>query len=555
MATGLAAASSDVRLVEAVKNSDKSAIRRLLPQHVDVNAADTDGSTALHWAVRHDDLETAASLIGNGANVKAVNRYGVTPLSLACVSGNAAMIEVLLKAGADANSALPGGESALMTASRTGKVDAVKVLIAHGASVNFKDSLRGQTALMWAAADGNTEVVQELAGHGADIHAATKGGLTPLLFAVREGRIDTVRALLKTGADVNETWKGARGVSGMSAMDLAVTNAHFELAAMMLDAGADPNAAAQGWTALHEITWVRQPGRASDNDLAPEGSGNLSSLDLVKKLAAKGANLNARMTKRGMVGQANLKTDVNMIGATPFLMAARTGDAPLMRLLAELGADPRLPNADNTTPLLVAAGVGTNAPGEDPGTEAEVLQAVKVALELGNDINAVDNKGETAIHAAAYKDVPSVAQYLIDHGAKIEIWNRKNKTGWTPLRIAYGVVIPGDNTRNGSPAMEAVISKALAAAGLSTVVEPDIVRAGHIIKTATVQPHDLPDGDGKALLMKACTVCHDLARITTERKTKAEWTDTVSKMAGRGAQASDEEFETIASYLTKNFGK
>ncbi len=554
-ATGLVAASSDVRLVEAVKNSDKSAVHALLPQHVDLNAVDTDGSTALHWAVRRDDLETAASLIRSGANVKAANRYGVTPLSLACVSGNAAMIEVLLKAGADPNSALPGGETALMTASRTGKADAVKVLISQGANVNFKDPLRGQTALMWAAAEGNTAAVRELVEHGADIHAVTKGGLTALLFAVREGRIDTVRALLKAGTDVNETWKGARGVSGMSAMVLAVANGHFELAAMMLDAGADPNAAAQGWTALHEITWVRQPGRASDNDLAPEGSGNMSSLDLVRKLAAKGANLNARMTKRGMMGQANLKTDLNMIGATPFLMAARTGDAPLMRLLAQLGADPLLPNADNTTPLLVAAGVGTNAPGEDPGTETEVLEAVKVALELGNDINAVDNKGETVMHAAAYKDVPSVAQYLIDKGAKIEVWNKKNKTGWTPLRIAYGVVIPGDNTREGSPAMEAVLSKALAAAGLSTVVEPDIVRAGHIIKSVSVQPRDLPDGDGKALVLKVCTVCHELGRITTGRKTKAEWSDTVGRMAGRGAQASDEEFETIANYLTKNFGK
>src|SRR5579864_4548127 len=475
LATSLLAASTDVRLVNAVKNADKGAIQTLLPQHVDLSATDTDGSTALHWAVRQDDVETANLLIGSGASVKAANRYGVTPLSLACLNGNAAMIESLLKAGADPNSSLPGEESALMTASRTGKVDAVKVLIAHGANVNFKESKRGQTALMWAAAEGNTAVVQELVEHGADMHAATKGGLTPLLFAVREGKTDTVRAMLKAGASVNETWKAGRatGVNGISAMVLAVANAHYELAAAMLDAGADPNAAAQGWTALHQITWVRKPGKG-DNDPAPEGSGNLSSLDLVKKLVAKGANVNARMTKQGNVG----RTSLNMIGATPFLMAARTADAPMMRLLAELGADPLMPNADNTAPLLAAAGLGTYSPGEDPGTETEVIEAVKYTLELGGNVNDVDKNGETVIHAATYKQVPAVAQYLIDKGAKIEIWNQKNKTGWTPLRIADGVIYGGGNFRI-APEMAAKLREVMSAAGVSTVVEPDIVRAGH----------------------------------------------------------------------------
>jgi ankyrin repeat protein len=471
----LPAASLDSRLLDAVKNSDKVAVQALLPQHIDLSVADTDGSTALHWAVRHDDLDTANLLIRSGANVKAANRYGVTPLSLACLNGNAAMIESVLKAGADPNAALPGGETALMTAARTGKVDAVKVLLTHGANVNFAESRRGQTALMWAAAEGNTAVVEELVERGANIHAVTKGGLTPLLFAVRDGRIDTVRALLKIGADVNETWKAGRGtgVSGISAMVLAVANAHYELAAMMLDAGADPNAAAQGWTALHQITWVRKPGKG-DNDPAPEGSGNLSSLDMVRKLVAKGANVNARMTRSGNVGRTNM----NMMGATPFMMAARTADAPLMRLLAELGADPLLPNADNSTPILAAAGLGTYSPGEDPGTETEVLEAVKVALELGGDVNTVDKNGETVIHAAAYKEVPSVAKLLIEKGAKIEIWNQKNKTGWTPLRIADGVVRGGGTIRS-SPATAAALREVMSAAGVSTVVEADIVRAGH----------------------------------------------------------------------------
>jgi uncharacterized protein len=475
LASSLLAASLDTRLVDAVKNSDKATIEKLLPQHLDLNAADTDGATALHWAVRRDDLETANLLIRGGAGVKMANRYGVTPLSLACVNGNAAMIESLLAAGADPNTTLPGGESALMTAARTGKVAAVKVLLTHGANVNFAEAKRGQTALMWAAAEGNTSTVEELVERGADMHAHTKGGFTPMLFAVREGRMDTVRAFFKLGADVNETWKAGRGtgVSGISAMVLAVANAHYELASMMLDAGADPNASAQGWTALHQITWVRKPGKG-DNDPAPEGSGNMSSLDMVRKLVAKGANVNARMTKSGNPG----RTTFNMVGATPFMMAARTADAPLMRLLAELGADPLLPNADGSTPILAAAGLGTYSPGEDPGTEPEVIEAVKVALELGADVNTVDKNGETVIHAAAYKEVPAVAQYLIDHGAKIEVWNTKNKTGWTPLRISDGVVRGGGTVRN-SPPMSAKLREVMSAAGVSTYVEPDIVRAGH----------------------------------------------------------------------------
>ena len=476
-AISLPAASPDIRLVDAVKHSDKAAIRALLPQKIDPNAQDVDGSTALHWAARKDDLETAAALLRNGANVKASNRYGVTPLSLACISGNAAMIELLLKAGADANTTLPEGETVLMTAARTGKLDAVKSLLAHGADINFKETRRGQTALMWAAAEGNTEVVAELIERGADMHAKTKGGFTPFLFAVREGRIGAAKAMLKAGASVNEGWLGGRttGVNGISSLVLAVANAHYELASMLLDAGADPNASAQGWTALHQITWVRRPGKG-DNDPAPEGSGEMSSLELVRKLAAKGADLNAKMTRPGNPG----RTSMNMIGATPFLMAARAADAPLMKLLAELGADPKMPNADGTTPLMVAAGVGTYSPGEDPGDEKEVLEAVKLALELGNDVNAVDKKGETAVHGAAYKQAPSAIKYLVDNGAKIEIWNQKNKTGWTPLRIADGVLL-GTSIRS-SPPTSAMLREIMTAAGVSTYVEPDIERAGHIAK-------------------------------------------------------------------------
>jgi ankyrin repeat protein len=479
----LVAAPSEVRLVDAAQQKNQVVLRELLQQGADVNAPAPDGATALHWAAHWDDRETAELLIRAGANARAANRFGVTPLSLACTNGSARMIELLLNAGADPNTTLPEGETALMTAARTGKPEPVDVLLARGADVNAKENWRGQTALMWAAAEGHVAVVERLVEAGADLRARSGAGFTPLLFAVREGRADVVRALLKSGADVNDHLPAGAGrrrgdrpdqsanAAGPSALHLAVANAHLELAALLLEAGANPNAAGPGWTPLHSITWVRKPGTGS-NPPAPPGSGKMNSLDFVRKLAGHGADLNARMTRRTTAGLSSL----NMVGATPFLLAARTGDAELMRLLAELGADPLLANEDNTTPLMAAAGVGTRSPGEDAGTESEALEAVKVALELGNDVNAVDYRGETALHGAAYKHLPSVVEFLVENGAKIEIWNQKNEQGWTPLRIAEGVH-RGMNFRS-SPATAAVFRRIMTAAGVSTFVEPEAVISG-----------------------------------------------------------------------------
>jgi uncharacterized protein len=438
-------------------------------------AAQPDGTTALHLAAYRDDVQKAELLIREGADVKSANRYGVMPLSLACKNGSASMVKLLLKAGADPNSTLPGGETALMTASRTGKLEAVKELIAAGANVNATESKRGQNALMWAAAEGNTTVVEELLKAGADLHSRLGTGFTAFLFAVREGQADVVRLLLKSGADANETIQttqssGPRPASGAgvpragdSALNLAVVNGHFELAAMLLDSGADPNAAGIGYTPLHALTIVRKPG-GGDNDPAPRGSGTMTSLELVKKFAEHHANLNARMTKRIGLGL----TSLNTIGATPFLMAARSGDAELMRTLASLGADPLIPNADGATPLIVAAGLGTRSPGEDAGTEAEVIEAVKVALELGNDINAVDKNGETAMHGAAYKNLPGVVQLLADKGADPKVWNRKNSHGWTPLIIAEGHRFGNFKP---SPDTIAAFHRVMTAAGITPVEE------------------------------------------------------------------------------------
>jgi len=471
----LLAAAPEARLADAAEGKDTTSIRALLEQRIDVNAPQVDGMTALHWAAYQDDLETVELLVRAGANVKAANRYGVTPLSLASTNGNEAIVGLLLKAGADPNTTLPGGETALMTAARTGKLEAIRALLAAGAGVNAKESRRGQTALMWAAAEGHVAAVEALIQAGADIRARLDSGFTPLLFAVREGRIGAVRALLKAGADVNETLqtrriperrvgytRGPRG--GASALALAVTNAHYELAAMLLDAGADPNAAGPGLTALHVISGVRKPG-VGDNDPAPEGSGSITSMELVKKLVKHGADINARMTRRVSVGA----TSLNTLGATPFFLAARTSDAELMRALAALGADPLIPSADSSTPLMAAAGLGTRSPGEDAGTESEVLEAMQAALDLGNDINAVDNNGETAMHGAAYKNLPLAVQFLVDKGARIENWNRKNKYGWTPLAIATGYRFGNFKP---SAVTIAAFHRVMKAAGVSTELGP-----------------------------------------------------------------------------------
>ena len=435
----LAATGRDVPLVEAVKAKDVATVRALLQQPLDVNVAELDGTTALHWAVHGDDLDVVDLVLNAGAEVTATNRYGVTALSIACENGNAALIERLLNAGADPNTTLADGETALMTAARTGRPDALTVLLRYGAEVNAKERQRGQTALLWAASENNAAAADVLIHAGARTDWRSTGGFTPLLFATRAGHIETIRVLLGAGADVNDTLP-----DDTSALALAIINAHYELAVVLLDAGADPHADGQGWTALHQVAYTRRPNVGLSNPGAVP-TGTVGSLDLVSRLVAHGADPNARQTKERRLGLDD-RNILNRVGATPFLLAAKHADAALMRALVAHGVDPLLTNEDGTTPLMAAAGVGIWVVGESAGTNAEAFEAVQLALELGGDVNAVDDYGYTALHGAAHRSAVAIVQLLADEGAKLDAQLTRTslrrdggKEGWTPLTIAEGV--------------------------------------------------------------------------------------------------------------------
>ena len=427
---GVHAATEPSSLLQAIKSGDTAAVRALLKQRVDVNVAEPDGTTPLHTAVQRNDTETTELLLRAGANARAATRYGITPLYLACVNGNPAVVDTLLASCADPNTALPEGETALMTAARTGSVPAMKALLAHGANVNTKEGWKGQTALMWATAENNADAVKVLIDAGADITARPKSGaLSAYLLAARAGHIETARVLLDAGANINDALP-----DGTSALLLAIMNAHYEAAAFLLDRGADPNADAQGWAPLHQVVWSRRPNTGS-NIPGAVPTGSLDSLDLVRKLLQHGANVNVRQKKEPRDGFRNM---LNRIGSTPFLLAAKSVDIPLMRLLLEHGADAALTTEDGTTALMAAAGVGIWAPGENPGTDEEALAAVKLVYEAdGGLATDVDKNGETALHGAMYRAGSiAIAKLLIDKGAKLDV---KNNKGWTPLIVADGV--------------------------------------------------------------------------------------------------------------------
>jgi ankyrin repeat protein len=460
-------------LVDAARTADVRAVQDIVRRGgVNVNAMAADGTTALYWAAERDDAPMVAALLKSGADARAKSRYGVSPLVLAAANGNGEIVRQLLQAGADPDAGMSEGETALMTAARTGKAEVVKHLLAHGANVNARTP-RGQTALMWAAARNNATVVRALVEAGADLRIRTDNptsarlavftsppptGFTALLFAVRAGSIEAVKALLDLGADVNDELSG-----GESALLVAAANAHWELASVLLDRGADPNAARVGWNALHQAVRSRRPNLFYAP--GPVATGTVESLDFIKKMIAKGVDVNARMMKNGMKdGQRNR---VNRLGATAFFLAAKGTDFELMKVLAAAGADAKIPSADGTTPLMVAAGLGMWYVGEDagslPGQEDEVLEAVKLCVKLGNGVNDVNLAGETPMHGAAFRGVNPVVEFLVSEGAQLE---PRDSRGWTPYTIANGIT-HGDVFKQ-QPHTAALIEKLMTARGLST---------------------------------------------------------------------------------------
>lgn len=439
---GLDAANGRPPLVEAARRADTTTLRALLKQQVDVNAPETDGTTALHWAAYTNQLEAASLLIGTGAKVNVANEYGVTPLSMACTNGNAAIVAVLVKAGANLETRT-SGETALMTAVRTGAVDVVKLLLDRGADVASIEPHSGQTMLMTAVAESHPGVARLLLARGADVQAKSKAGFTPLTFAARAGDLESVKLLLDAGSSPNEKLR-----EGTTTLVVAIVNAHYEVARYLLDHGADPNADSGGRTALHALALAMNWDGLGSPDPELTGTGRLDARDLLAALLKAGANPNTRMTKND---RRSFKVEENgTIGVTPFWLAARGGDHRTMRTLAAAGADVHLGTQRGTTPLLVAAGVGF-IDGQTPGSESDALESVKLMLELGANIEerqgtdpgctpriylggggGANHDGWvcewTALHGAATRGANTIVQFLADKGAKLDVKDRAGKT-------------------------------------------------------------------------------------------------------------------------------
>ena len=454
---------ADRRLADAAQHREIETVRVLIDEGVDVDAPQADGATALAWAVHWDDLATADLLLGAGADVDAANDLGVTPLMLAGLNGSVPMVDLLLRAGANPNAARPAGGTALMMAARSGDATVLRRLIAAGADIDAATS-SGHTALMWAVAERHTRAVTLLAEVGADVQARTavytprartivreanvlsrfeavnpaglprdgdrdpprpEGGFTPLLYAILAGDASNVRVLLSAGANVDDA--GPDGVTGLM---LALIKRHEETALLLLDAGADPSPAEAGFAALHLASAT-------------------GSLAVAEALLARGADPDVRLRRPQRLTNAfeiGVFTSpgsgrLTQIGSTPFMVAAKSADARMMRLLAEAGADPHLTTADGTTALMLAAGLGKRAATDITyydWTEEKAVAALAAGLELGLDINAANEPGETALHAAAYHNANRVIEFLVDNGAAIDAPNAAEQT---PLRIAEGHLI------------------------------------------------------------------------------------------------------------------
>ena len=425
-------------LADAAKRQDWTAAAALLRAGADVDRPHGDGTTALHWAVYWDDAATVRRLLAAGAAVDAANDLGATPLWLAASNGSAAVLETLLAAGADPDRALPSGETPLMTASRTGNPAAVQALLDRGADPHATEHTYGQTALMWAVAQQHAEVVGVLLASGARVDDRSRaypqvvsssgnadpsgvfevlqGGYTPLLFAARHGDVASARLLVAAGAAVD-----AAAASGTTPLVVAAHGNHRELAAFLLETGADPNAAEAGYSALHAAVLRGDP-------------------QLAAALLRFGADPDA-VLERGTPARrvsADWRLPHRMIGATPFWVAASFREPAIMRLLAAHGADPAAALNGETAAMAAILGGSTRGRFGIPRPAADVAQrravdAVDAALDAGVDVNARGARGETALHLAVSRRLDEVVALLAERGAELDA---RNERGETPLDLA-----------------------------------------------------------------------------------------------------------------------
>jgi ankyrin repeat protein len=441
-------------LVDAVKSGDSTGALELIKQRTDVNAAESDGTTPLHWAVYRNDVALVDELLKAGADVNAVNEFGATPMSEAAVTGNAAVIDKLLKAGADPESPNADGQTALMVLARTSNIEAARVLLKKKANVNAVEKWHGQTALMWASAQSQPEMVKLLIKHGADVNARSlvnnwqrqvtaepraqarpAGGLTALLYASRQGCLECVKALVDAKADVD-----LPDPEGVTPLIVAITNFHFDVGAHLLKKGANPNK--WDW-------WGRTPlYSAVDLNTIPHGGrpdrislDETTSLKMIELLLAAGANPNAQLKLFPPYRALGPDRGADMMltmGATPLLRAAKAGDVPAIKLLLAHGANPNLPNIHGTTPIMAAAGLSSNEI-DTRGrfkTQADAVESINLLVKAGADINAHETRsGQTALHGAALWGWNDVVKALVAHNADL---NAKDKKGMSPLDSALG---------------------------------------------------------------------------------------------------------------------
>jgi ankyrin repeat protein len=492
------AAGSASEIADAAKRGDREAVRALLKRRAEVNAADLDGTTALHWAVRSDDSEMADLLIRAGANANAATTIGVTPLALAAENGSARLVTALLAAGANPNAVDTHGVTALMIASRTGRVDAVKALIAKGSRVNEKEPRMGETALVWAATRNHAEAAQALIAAGAAVNVRSNvlnmtpyrwetdgmlssmlpvGGWTPLMYAARDGAVDAARVLVAGGANLD-----LQDPVGTTALVLAIENAHFDLAAALLEKGADPNVVDNaGMAALFAAVDMHTLGPI-DYRPPPPMNDRTTSVDLIRLLIDHGALVDARL-KRPVLGRHIDRGDRLMgAGSTPLMRAAKTNDISVMKLLVEKGANPLLRQDDQTTVLMIAAHGGARPgtyAGPYPVTEDGAIEAVKLALEWGVDVNGFNARGQTALHSAVSRRATQLIRLLVEHGARLDLRTEEGKSVLELAKPTGGSAnVPlSDQARKAAADTEALLRELMAQRGMRVPPAPTTATA------------------------------------------------------------------------------